>query len=359
MRKLIDLSILFLKRNMTTTGLLSLAFPIFMIAFVMIFSTGDTSSEAHTAVLLEDQGSLASEIVSGYDKYKDLHVAPNYDAAIKRLEDGTDTDLYIFASNFTSTIQEGQTPEIRHVKLNNTATGDHSFTMYLSYQISDKLTESHLHAAGLQTPAPDPNWSIYRPVETLSNFEITTIILISFSVLYGSAFMSADLVSQRKTKVLRRGLATPTSGTTVLGANLLGSWFLQYLTAIGAILIISLFQPISTRTLLISLIMFALLCFYSVCIQIFYLRIFKNPQLAMFIGMMVSMVLMFLAMLEDMKDLLTGVPEILFTAAYLSPMYWLIEAFTGQSLLLPILVLFLLGAAFFVAGSFKVRDFAD
>ncbi len=403
MRKLLDLTYLFLKRNLTTTGLLSLLFPIVMIGFVALVS-GD-APQPKTAVLLEDQGTIAAEIISGNSGYSGnsgssgnsgnsgsagnsgnsgnqtpqsadsadsaegtqaaeggkpvLHISKDREEAFARLEDGADDDLYILGPDFSAKIAAGEAPEVSHVKLDNQASGDLQFALYLQYKVNEALTASQLQAAGVAVPTSYGYWSINKPVEPVSSKEMTVVILVAFSVLYGSAFMGTDLVNQRKNKVLRRGLATPTSGRSVLGANLLGSWLLQYLTSVLTLLIISIFTPFSARNIGIYLLMFALLCFYSICIQILYLRIFKNPQLSAFFGMMIAVFLMFLAMLEDMKDLLSDVPDLLFKAAYLSPFYWILQAFQTGNLLLPAAILFLLGAACFFAGSFQVREFAD
>lgn len=356
MKKLVDLVLLFLRRNLAGSGLILVGFPLVMILFV-VMTTSDTAATVETSIVNLDQGQQASAIIDAYTE--ELSRADS-EAEARALLEARDIDsAYIIPEDFTALIEAGAVPEITHLTRPDSTTYDQAFMLYLQTAITDAVQASILAEARVDFRFDPPSWQVVQEADRITSQEATSIILITFSILYGSALLGTDLVNQRKNKVLYRGLATPTRASTVLASNVIGAWIAQASSNFVAILIIAGLMGFSVHNFWVLVLMTGILCFYSVCQQLLFLRLFKNPQLSMFIGMMLAVFMMFLAMLSDMKELLTSIPDLLFKIAYISPFYWVMEAFESTLPWLPAGMLLLLSLALFVAGGFRVRDFAD
>ena len=359
MRKTLDLILLFLRRNLVGSSLILIGFPILMIVFVVLTSN-DTTTTPKTTIVNLDEGVYASTILEDYEA--DLAYADTEDEASLLLEERNTDHVLVIPVNFSSSIESADVPSIKNLTRPNTTSSDQAFLLYLQRSVERMIQEQILSDAGIQIEEgglSDNEWQVEVEAERFSSQEATVILLMTFSILYGSAILGQDLVNQRKNKVLYRGLATPTSGFAVMTSNVAGAWLIQIVSNLIAIFIITIFTSFSAYNLAVLILMVAILCFYSVSQQLLFLRLFKNPQLSMFIGMMLAVVMMFMAMLEDMKDLITAIPEEIFKIAYISPFYWVMESFEQNSPLIPAAMLFLLSIAVFVAGGFRIKSFAD
>lgn len=356
MRKLVDLVLLFLRRNLAGSGLILVGFPLVMILFVLMTSS-DTTATVNTTIVNLDQGEHAAAMLDAYEF--ELSQIDEEAQARTLLASRESDSVYIIPAEFSSLIEAGEVPELVHLTRPDSTAIDPAFSLYLQTSIRDLVQAHILDAAGILSDFTTAKWTLQIEEDRVSGREATAIILITFSILYGSALLGTDLVNQRKNKVLYRGLATPTRASTVLASNVIGAWIAQAASNLVAILIIARLMGFSIHNLWVLILMTAVLCFYSVCQQLLFLRLFKNPQLSMFVGMMLAVFMMFLAMLSDMKDLLSSIPELIFNIAYISPFYWVMEAFDRSSPWMPAAMLLLLALALFVAGGFRVREFAD
>lgn len=356
MKKLFDLVVLFLRRNLAGSGLLLVGFPLFMIVFAVLTSS-DTRATYQSTVVNLDNGAMAATMLSDYEG--EFSFEDSEAAARERIEGRDSDNAFVFPSDFTARIESGEVPEILHITRPDSTAADQSFMLYLQTAIANAVEVSILEEAGIDPETDAVTWQVTVEEARLSSNEMTAIVLITFSILYGSAMLGTDLVNQRKNKVLYRGLATPTKASTVLAANVIGAWVTQMFGNLVAIIIIALMMDFAPENFRTMLLMTAILCFYSVCQQLLFLRLFKNAQLSMMVGMMLAIIMMFLAMLSDMKELLTALPDMIFKIAYLSPFYWVMESFNAATPWIPAGILLLLSLALFVAGGFRVRDFAD
>lgn len=355
MKKILNLVALFMRRNLAGSSLIMVGFPILMIVFVVLTSN-DSTEAARTTVVNLDSGVRAAEVLAVYDA--ELPVLDNEAEARVLLEDQRTDNVFVFPADFSAVLDQGEVPVITYLQRPNSTVSDQAFALFLQHAVQTAVQQTILEEAGIEG-AGDFAWMVDIEADRFTSQEGTAILLLTFSILYGSAILGTDLVNQRKNKVLFRGLATPTSGLAVMSSNVIGAWLVQLISNLIAIVIIAFFMDFTGNNLAVLILMVAILCFYSVSQQLLFLRLFKNPQLSMFIGMMLAVLMMFLAMLESMKDLITSLPALLYKLAYLSPFYWVMQAFEQDNPLLPAAMLLLLSVAIFVAGGFRIRQFAD
>lgn len=356
MRKFIDLMMSFLKRN-KLAAILSLGFPLIMITMTVVFE-GSTSNVSTTGVVNLDKGTRAQALIDQFEASDTFEVFDTEEKATKALHEETQ-QVYIFPENFSTLLDQGEKPEVEILVKNEELTGHSEFNFYLQNTVQMERTNQYLDSLDLAVKEAETPWEIKIEEPLFKGKDIMVIALLSFGILYGGAMLSTDLVSQKKAKVLRRGLATPTSGYMILASSIAGSWVLQFTSNLLALAFVQIFIPFSLKSFLTAVALVAFTCIFSACIQLLILRIFKEPQMSVFVGMILSMIFLFLPMIYDMREIITNVPSFLFKFAYISPIFWIIEATTGGSILLSLGMLLLLSLMLFFAGSIRLKDFAE
>lgn len=357
MKKILDLIILFFRRNISAGLIFSLAIPIFMIAINMFSGRGGNIPK--TIVLNLDKGEYAAEFIEDYSEKKSIEIVDTIEDGEKLIKEQIKDNLYIFSENYSETIEKGDVPELQRKTRDQSIHDDQGFITYLNNQVHNAVSQNLAANSGVYYVPLDTKLEMKEVGHNITGEQQMLIITMGFSILYGSAFFAKDLVELRKSKVLRRGLTTPTSGVTVLASKIAGAWLLQFISFLICLVIVSFVITMSSHFLTIFIIMLAMSCLFSVCLQLLFLRVFKDPDFTSFVGMMSAIVFMFLAMLKDLEEVLSAIPSFVYNLSYLSPFYWVMEAIEGRPLIISVGMMLLLSAVLFFAGSFRLKDFAD
>lgn len=357
MRKFFDLIIQFFRRNFGPSLYFSLLIPLGMIAISFLGGGGNVKPK--TVICNLDQGSYAGAFIANYPQEESIQIVDTIKEGERLIQEQVKDNFYIFSENYSATIANGEVPELLRKTRDKSVLDDQGFLTYLQNQVHNAVIQVVAENAGVHYTPVDKKLDLLKFGNEITGEQQLLIMTMGFSILYGSAYLGKDLVAMKKNKVLRRGLTTPTTGMVVLASNIAGSWFLQFLTFLLCVALVSFIIPFSAQFLAIFIVMLAMLCLFSVCFQLLMLRLFKEPNIASFVGMMSAMLFIFLAMLKDLQEVIRNLPSVIFNLGYLSPFYWIIEAVEGRSLLLSVGMMLLLSMTLFFAGSFHLKDFAD
>lgn len=356
MRKFFELLILFLKRNKSSL-LISFGFPILMIAFSLL--GGNTSNAAKVVLVNEDKGTLAKEILDDYEHIDDIKIIDTREEAEESIIK-TDADvLYVIPDNFSESLEGKAAPTIERVTRESAELNSVGFEMHLEAKSKAYVDRLILEEHDLLEELPVQAFEVQQKNPRFSGKESLLVFFMSFSILYGSSLIGNDLISQKKEKVLRRGISTPTSGHTILASSLAGAWVIQFIAHLFALIIIQFIIPLSMTQILILLGIIFVMCFYSVCFQLLLLRLFKDPQISVTVGMMFCMFMAFLPMIFEMKEVLVNLPSWFFRISYASPVYWAMNISEYGSIPLGLSIVLLMGIVLFTAGSIRLKDFAE
>ena len=358
MKKFIELVKIFLQRTFKQNGIASLVMPILMIALVVVLSTG-SSGKARTAVIIQDQGEHAQELFDAYPDAEDIAQLEEMDKAKKNISEQSLDQVYIFPEDFSQKIEAGEVPQITVLTRDASSSGDINFSLYLGKDMRERVNKAYLKQEDIEYQGIIGDYKLEVENKDSTSEEGLIGMMLSFSILYGSAFFANDFINLKKNKVLRRGLATPTHGKVLLASNMTGAWLLQVVSNLIALGLVSIFLDVSPKRFVIIGVMILVLSFFSVCLQLLLLRIFKDPSMASFTAMFLTIFLMFLGMLSSLKEVLSNLPSFVFKLSYLSPFHWVEEAISGKSLLLSTAVIFGLGLCLFFSGSSRLEDFAE
>lgn len=344
---------MYMKRLFGLSALFNFLFPIGM-TLMIVFMTGDPSGQA-VGVVNEDRGDFGGQLLATYDgKTKTFNT---YEEGLEALKARDVEMLYRLPEDFSISISSGRTPSISVIDRNDGA-GSEGFELFLREETAFKSMVAFLEKKGI--PINDHSVVATKILREspMSDKGILPILMLTMYALMGGALLGSDLIGLKSSRVLGRGLSTPTSGRIVIGSIAFGAFLLQTIQNLLALLVMVVILDLNQSILGMAIGLITCSCVLAVGLQLFLMRLFKKPELGSMVGMAVVMFLIFIGVFGMDKSIIQGISPMLWNITYLSPFYWVITALDTGNLFQSMGILLLMSGVLFTAGTLKVKAFA-
>lgn len=332
--------------------------PVLSISFSMFVNQSSDSEEtASFRILNEDAGTLGASFLSQAEQQ--LITEKSLEETLEEVDNGDIAAVYVIPADFTETIENNQKPELERYT-QDSQIGDTLFEQSFDREVTRYLTNQYLVNEGILTAeqtenAPSPEEvQINYPSERLEASFAALVFLLLFYIFFNANFITSDMITFRDSRILQRMIEAPVSNKQVLGSFLTA--YVVVLFLMNTLLLfagkwIIGFEMVQFGQVLLLIL---LACLISLSFAFMIFRLVRNATFAMLINMGYSiggLLLTFLLQSGSDNLLLTGL-------AALSPFYWLMNVLDTNQLFPQALILLLMAAVFFTAGSYRLKDFA-
>lgn len=334
------------KRICQNIGLISMSFimPLFMVGGLMFITTSDTNANlSEEFVILNHSEFVEENVYPRLSENLQANFASDSKEAFDQLEQSELAMIYEIPANFP---EEGSRIKSHSINGEN---NDIFFESEFTSVLSEVMTENALSEAGvdfeeIQVAEPSINQS-YTPID--GNLVIVVFMTIFF-MSYASSLVSADLNKLRSDGVLTRSIVTNARSWQILGSVLAAFSLYNFISVMLVILLICLIFGITITQLPVIIAAILAFCIFNAGFTMVLFRLFKNDQVILMVGIVLSIVFVFLGIG------IIDIPSFSFIQ-YISPFYWLFESLDTGAILPNIPVIALYGLVLFTAGSFKVE----
>lgn len=344
--KFIQLVWFHFKRICQNFGLISMSFimPLFMVGGLLFITTSDTNAIlSEEFVIVNDSEFVEENVYPRLSENLQANFTSDSKRAFEQLEQSELAMIYEIPANFP---EEGSRIKTRSINgENNDIFFESEFTSVLSEVMTENaLNEAELDFEKIQVAEPSIKQS-YTPID--GNLVIVVFMTIFF-MSYASSLVSADLNKLRSDGVLTRSIVTNARSWQILGSVLAAFSLNNFISAMLVILLICLIFGITITQLPVIIAAILAFCIFNAGFTMVLFRLFKNDQVILMVGIVLSIVFVFLGIG------IIDIPGLSFFE-YVSPFYWLFESLDTGAILPNIPVIALYGLVLFTAGSFKVE----
>ena len=229
------------------------------------------------------------------------------DSAKEALKKGEMTVIYEVPANYLQKAKEGQVPTIR---IWNTQRGTRDFL--LDAQLTKVLKEVMLNAKLQQTgvltkeetlPETD-NQMVVTINETKTSVASGVVMLISLLyVITNASVIASDWINFKKSHVLKRSVVSPRSNLEITLSFLLAYFIFMFIVnmLLMSAMVMTGLVPEMNWAVFTGLLAVAII--YSLCLNLFFFRIFKAPGHATTFGVLFVMVMAGIGMPAAFGDL--------------------------------------------------------
>lgn len=344
--KFIQLTWFHFKRIFQSMGLVAMTFimPLFMISGLIFIQTPDSTASLGENVVVLNHSAFVEENV--YPKLSETFQAGFTDDEIEVFEQLDQSEISMVYEIPAAFPEEGVSIKTHSINGEN---NDIFFESEFMAILSEVMTESALAEAGvsfeaIQVAQPTINQS-YTPIDGRL---VLIIFMAVFFMSYSSSLIGSDLNKLRSDGVLTRSIVTNARSWQILGSVLSAYTLYNFISSILVVLIICLLFGITISQIPLIVSSILAFCIFNVGLTMVLFRLFKNEQMILIVGIVLSIMLAFMGMgVIDMTSFSF--------IQYLSPFYWLFESLDTGVILPNIPIIALYGLVLFTAGSFKVE----
>ncbi|MFL2136333.1 ABC transporter permease [Ruoffia sp. FAM 24228] len=323
---------------------MSFIMPLFMVGGLLFITTSDTNAIlSEEFVIVNDSEFVEENVYPRLSENLQANFTSDSKRAFEQLEQSELAMIYEIPVNFP---EEGSRIKTRSINgENNDIFFESEFTSVLSEVMTENaLNEAELDFEKIQVAEPSIKQS-YTPID--GNLVIVVFMTIFF-MSYASSLVSADLNKLRSDGVLTRSIVTNARSWQILGSVLAAFSLNNFISAMLVILLICLIFGITITQLPVIIAAILAFCIFNAGFTMVLFRLFKNDQVILMVGIVLSIVFVFLGIG------IIDIPGLSFFE-YVSPFYWLFESLDTGAILPNIPVIALYGLVLFTAGSFKVE----
>ena len=331
---------------------------------IMIASQGTVDTKAPSTVAK----TVAFVFEEGNDEYQEL-IAPyireenvyfDLDSAKEALKKGEMTVIYQVPANYLQKAKEGQVPTIR---IWNTQRGTRDFLLdaQLTKVLKEVMLNAKLQEVGVltkeETLSVDDNQMVVtrEEVKTSVATGIVMLMLLVY-VIMNAAVISSDWINFKKSYVLKRSVVSPRSNMEIMLSFLLAYFVFIFAANMALMALIQLFGLVSEMNWGVFTGLLAVTIIYSLCLNLFFFRIFKMPGHATTFGILFVMIMVGLGMPAVFGDFGGSWLSIV---AYISPIYWLYKAIDLQTIFPAVWVILAMAGVFLTAGSYRLEQYVQ
>jgi len=331
---------------------------------IMIASQGTVDTKAPSTVAK----TVAFVFEEGNDEYQELiapylreeNVYSDLDSAKEALKKGEMTVIYQVPANYLQKAKEGQVPTIR---IWNTQRGTRDFL--LDAQLTKVLKEVMLNAKLQQTgvltkeetlPESD-NQMVVTINETTTSVASGVVMLISLLyVITNASVIASDWINFKKSHVLKRSVVSPLSNLEITLSFLLAYFIFMFIVNMLLMAVMFLTGLVPEMNWGVFTGLLAVTIIYSLCLNLFFFRIFKSPGHATTFGVLFVMVMAGIGMPAAFGDFGGSWLRLV---AYISPIYWLYKSIDLQTLFPSVWVILAMAGVYLTAGSYRLEQYVQ
>lgn len=351
--RLIRLTLINIKRHLKNPLMLiiTLLLPVVMITFLS--KGGGSEGIGSIGIIDNSKSQYSSEVI---DKLNEKYSVDIVDGAIEdniNLIRGNEVGaIYVIESNFEELLDNKETPKIKAYKSQST-TGSIMAEDIISTYINEELQEDI--SAGLSTNTV---------VATITEEEVVdkgdytmTIIMICYLMMIGGSIITEDIMRLKAQKVLRRTIATANLDLEILGSLFLSTFIIQGVLSSLALIILQAILKMPNANIVQGILVIFLASMFTTAIIVASTRWIKNQSLASLFIVLFGLLSFGIAMFGMELNAFTNVPSIINKISIISPFTWLLKIINNGEIFVPVIIITLMSAALFTAGSFKLREF--
>lgn len=351
--RLIRLTIINMKRNIKNPLMLLMSLVMPIIVLFGMFSPYSSSSHSRIGIINNDTSKYSSDLVEKLEeKYKIEHFEGKVEDSFDNLRDNKVGAIYVIESDFEKLLKQGEAPEVKCYKVEDTK----------GTIMVDDIINSHVNSIlqeGVNKGLSD------NYVETMikddgiddKNDYIIVLMMISYFMMIGGSIITEDIIRLKTQKVLKRTIATGNSDKEILGGLFLSIFILQAFLSSLAFVISTKFLNVGNYDVGNAIYVLTLSSLISTSVVVVVTRWVKNSTLANLATVVFGLITFGIAMLGMAMNAFENIPGIITKLSLVSPFYWLIEIAMNGKILVPTIIIILMSAVFFTAGSFKLREF--
>lgn len=350
---LIRLTLINIKRHLKNPFMLivTLLLPIGMIVFL---SNGGGSEGIGTIGIIDNSMSeYSTEIIDKLnEKYSVQIVNGTIEDNMNLLRENKVGAIYSIDSNFKELLDKGEAPKVKAYK-SQVTTGSIMAEDIITTYINDKLQEDI--STGLSTN------SIVTTIQTSDVVDkgdyTMTIIMICYLMMIGGSIITEDVMKLKAQKVLRRTIATANSDIEILGSLFLSTFIIQGVLSSLAFVILQAVLKMPNCNIAQGILIIFLASMFTTAMIVASTRWIKNQSLASLFIVLFGLMSFGIAMFSLEFNAFESVPDIISKISVISPFTWLLRIINTGEVLVPVIIILLMSAVFFTAGSFRLRDF--
>ena len=332
---------------------------------IMIASQGTVDTKAPSTVAK----TVAFVFEEGNDEYQEL-IAPyireenvyfDLDSAKEALKKGEMNVIYQVPANYLQKAKVGQVPTIR---IWNTQRGTRDFLLdaQLTKILKEVMLNAKLQEVGVltkeETLSVDDNQMIVTSEEAKTSVATGVVMLMLLVyVIMNASVISSDWINFKKSYVLKRSVVSPRSNMEIMLSFLLAYFVFIFAANMALMALIQLSGLVPEMNWGVFTPLLAVTVIYSLCLNLFFFRIFKMPQHATTFGILFVMAMAGLGMSATFGDLVGG--NWLQNVAYISPIYWLYKAIDLQTIFPAVWVILAMAGVFLTAGSYRLEQYVQ
>ena len=171
-----------------------------------------------------------------------------------------------------------------------------------------------------------------------------------------AAVISSDWINFKKSYVLKRSVVSPRSNMEIMLSFLLAYFVFIFAANMALMALIHLSGLVPEMNWGVFTGLLAVTIIYSLCLNLFFFRIFKMPGHATTFGILFVMIMAGLGMPAAFGDFGGSWLHIV---AYISPVYWLYKAIDLQTIFPAVWVILAMAGVYLTAGSYRLEQYVQ
>lgn len=334
--------------------------PLLVTAFITyLISNNSSSANYNIGLVINDSGSygnkLADYIKESEKDFYSVRIYSDEEAAKDKIKTGKLTSLLVVDENFSSDIERGEKPQVQLFK----SEGEN-----ISFKITevvDAFINKSILDEGLKRSINLERDTINNPVEVridggdygFDYSKFVLVFIVSF-IVFSANTIAYEIFAQRKDRVLKRQLVTPNEPWEITGGLLLGFGLIEEVIYISIINILKVMFKLDFGVSIWALIIpMTAMIMFSISLGLFVVRVTSNEGLISIIINIIGVAMGFVSGSFTNNN----IPGFLKVFSRLTPQYWFNEAAGGSNIIVCTMVILLIAAVFFTAGSLKFTSF--
>lgn len=353
--RLIRLTLINLKRSLKNPAILmmTLFLPI-VVLFGVVGPSSKESSLGKIGILDKSSGKYSKDLISNLaEEYSIEELSGEAEDSYNDLRDKKLGIIYEIDENFEKDINNGEIPKVRSYT-NEAGMGSVVADNIISDYINNLLKEGINDGLSTNTVKT----VITDKFEVNKENYILTVLMICYFMMIGGSILTEDIIKLKAQKVLKRTISTGNSDKVILGSLYLSAFILQsVISSIALIISLKLFK-IESYNLGEGMLVITLSSLVTTSLIIAATRWLKNQAISSLAIIIFGLLSFGVAMLGSGLQEFDNVPQIINSLSIISPFSWMAQIINEGKIVVPIIVLILMSAVFFTAGSFRLRDYA-
>ncbi|WP_122638407.1 ABC transporter permease [Romboutsia sp. Marseille-P6047] len=351
---IINLTLANIKRYLKSPHLI---LPMIFVPLVMIFFVSSSVNnsngslfEQQIALVCNKDGKYESKLIDELGDNMTLFDIKDKEKAIDLLKNNDISSVIVLNNNFSVDIDNSVSPKVTSFKTSNGG-GSLLTESNINKFISKSL--KYKEDGNINTSIITSN--IIKKESSLLGSDVLSVFMISYFLYLCSGVFCMDLLSLRKSNVLRRMLSTKNKDFHIIFSLCFSLFLVQAFFSSLALILANIIHGdnISIPTIL-------LICansFVSTGLVIFICRLFKKESYVFLTTSFYCLISIILC-LGDLLPSLNINSQLFNKLSMISPFYWIFEVANGGNIYISIFALLLMGLVFMTCGSFKLKDFA-